>query len=424
MQMDARNPPLNELPRPGKRRIAVRVAPAAERALRSGHPWLFENSIRELSHAGAAGDLAVVFDRKGRFLAVGLYDPYGPIRVRVLQHTTTALIGPDWFAARVGAAWQRRHPLWDAPARTAPTTGFRVVHGENDGLPGLVVDRYGRTLVLKLYTAAWVPHLHDVVGAVTAVVPDIERIILRLSRHVQALPDALHGLSDGTVLLGPAVRAPVIFLENGLRFEADVTAGQKTGFFLDQRDNRARVGDLAAGRTVLNVFAYTGGFSVYAARGGATRIASVDISGPALAAAQRNFALNRHIPAVARAAHTTLEGDAFALLTELGARDSRFDMVVLDPPAFAKRQDEVAGALAAYARLVGLGLGVLRRGGLLVAASCSSRVGADDFFDAVHVAARQARRPLRELARTGHALDHPVGFSEGAYLKCLFAEAG
>jgi 23S rRNA (cytosine1962-C5)-methyltransferase len=215
----------------------------------------------------------------------------------------------------------------------------------------------------------------------------------------------------------------VIFDENGLRFEVDPVRGQKTGFFLDQRDNRARVEALAAGARVLNVFAYTGGFSLYAARGGARAVTSLDLSALALAAAERNFALNRALPAVAAAQHELLAGDAFDALAELARARRTFDLVIVDPPAFAKRQAEVERALAAYARLTRLALAVTRPGGTLVIASCSSRVSAAAFYDAVLAAAAQAGRPLRELARTGHALDHPVRFAEGEYLKCLFAVA-
>jgi len=412
---------LQGLPTPSTRRIALRVTPEAERALRAGHPWLFERAIREQSHEGHAGDLAVIFDRKGRFLAVGLYDPRSAIRVRVLQHGQAAPIGDEWFAARLATAVERRAPLRDAP-KEARTTGYRLVHGENDGLPGLVVDRYEDTLVLKLYSAAWLPHLRDVLTALAKVQP-AERLVLRLGRGMLEAPEELYGLRDGQVLAGPQLDGPVLFWENGLRFEADVVRGQKTGFFFDQRENRARVERLAADQAVLNVFAYTGGFSVYAARGGARRVVSVDSSAPALEAAERNWDHNRTWPGVAAARHEVLAEDAFAALARLGAGRQRFGLVILDPPAFARERAQVAAGLAAYERLTALGLAVLAPGGTLVQASCSSQVDADTFFGAVHRAAREAGRPLREIERSGHALDHPITFREGAYLKCLFAVA-
>jgi 23S rRNA (cytosine1962-C5)-methyltransferase len=225
------------------------------------------------------------------------------------------------------------------------------------------------------------------------------------------------------VLSGPALDGPVLFWENGLCFEADPIRGHKTGFYLDQRENRARVELLAGGKDVLNVFAYTGAFSVYAARGGARRVVDVDASAPALAAAERNLAHNCHIPAVASVSHETVVDDAFEALARMGEGGRRFGMVIIDPPAFARRSAQVDGALSAYESLTQLGLGVLSPGGTLVQASCSSPIDADTFFDGIHRAARRVGRPLRELERTSHPLDHPVAFREGAYLKCLFAEA-
>jgi 23S rRNA (cytosine1962-C5)-methyltransferase len=221
-------------------------------------------------------------------------------------------------------------------------------------------------------------------------------------------------------LVGELPDAPVPFREAGLSFEADVVRGQKTGHFLDQRENRIRVGELAGGRRVLDVFACTGGFSVHAAAGGATEVVSVDQSAPALATARRNMALN---PVVAAGTdHEIVVGDAFAVMSELAVARRRFDVVVVDPPSFASRRDQVPAARRAYARLTGLAVALLEPGGTLVQASCSSRVSADDFYATVERAARAAGRPLRITARTGHPLDHPIGFPEGAYLKALFAD--
>ncbi len=399
--------------------MALRVSPAAERAMRGGHPWLFAEAIRHQSFAGKPGDLAVIFDQKRRFLAVGLYDPHSPIRVRILQVGEQASIDGEWFAEKVATAVARRAPL-----AQPHTTGYRLIHGENDGLPGLVVDRYDRTLVMKLYTAVWLPHLRDVLDGLTAVTQP-QRIILRLSRFAQRHPEHLYGLENGQLLAGERLKEPlkepVKFLENGLHFEVDVVHGQKTGFFLDQRENRARVEQLTAGKRVLNVFAYTGGFSLYAARGGASQVISTDLSQPALAAAMRNFKRNQDQTAVAACEHEVLVGDAFQALRQLRETRRLFDVVIIDPPSFAKRQDEVERALTAYGRLARLGLGVLKPGGTLVMASCSSHVTADLFFQTIHQAAGRAGRPLQEIERTGHPLDHPITFPEGAYLKCLFA---
>jgi len=396
----------------------MRVTPEAARAIRQGHPWLFESAITQQSFAGQPGDLTAIFDKKRQFLAIGLFDPHSPIRVRILQAGVPVSIGREWFQDKITSACNLRSPLLAQPA-PQQTTGCRLIHGENDGLPGFVLDRYENTLVIKLYTPVWLPHLRHILPAL----PAADRIILRFSRLLATKPQDLFGLEEGMVLSGAPLDGQAMFWENGLRFEADPIRGQKTGFYFDQRDNRSKVERLASGKDVLNVFAYTGGFSVYAARGGARRVVSVDASAVVLAAAKRNWNHNRHVPPVGDSVHTTLTEDAFEALTRLAAQGHQFNMVILDPPAFAQKNKHVDRALASYRRLTTLGLDVLKREGILVQASCSSRVTAEEFFKQIHLAASQAERPLVELARTGHALDHPISYAEGAYLKCLFAKA-
>ena len=408
------NNSLSQLPAPSAKRIALRISPHAERALRQGHPWVFDQSITEQSHKGAPGDLAVIFDDKRRFLAVGLYDPTSAIRVRVLQSRDPATINVDWFRAKLVSAALVRESL-----EGKNTTGYRLVHGENDGLPGLISDRYADTLVLKIYTPAWIPHLKDFCEAL-AQVSSASHLILRLNRSLQKQTEFLHGLSDGMTLSLLTPPSLILFQENGLTFESDPIHGQKTGFFLDQRDNRARVEKLSNGKSVLNVFAYTGGFSVYAARGGAREVVSVDISAPAIEAALRNM---QHNQQVSKAIHETITEDAFEVLARMESQKRLFDLVIIDPPMFAQSEKQISGALSAYRKLTRLGLNVLRQGGTLVQASCSSRVDADSFFESIHQSAREAGRKLTEIERTGHALDHPINFKEGAYLKCLFATA-
>jgi 23S rRNA (cytosine1962-C5)-methyltransferase len=397
--------------------IGLRVTAEAERRIRQGHPWLYEQAIRRQSRDGQAGDLAVIYDARNRFLAIGLFDPLSPIRVRILQRHRQAVIDRAWFLQRLETAINAREPL-----SAAGHTGYRLVHGENDGLPGLVLDRYDETLVLKLYTPAWVPHLDPVLDALSDAWPSA-RVVLRLSRAIQdagALPGRLE---DGMILRGRPLKGPVLFKEHGLIFEADPVHGQKTGFFLDQRDNRALVATLTRGAAVLDGFAYTGAFSVYAARGGAREVLSVDASRPALEVVRRNMAHNRADPAVRAARHDTLEGDAFEVLERLRRAARSFDVVILDPPAFATRQAEVPAALRAYARLTRMGLAVLTGGGTLVISSCSGQVSEEAFAKTVYHAAGRSGRTLRELARTSHPLDHPVRFPEGAYLKCLAVQA-
>jgi 23S rRNA (cytosine1962-C5)-methyltransferase len=398
----------------------LRVVPPAERHLRDGHPWLYDTSISEQDGEGAPGDFAVVFDRKNRFLSIGLYDPASPIRVRMLHSGKPAPIDGAWFRARLGTAVALRAPL-SAPERPR-TDGCRLVNGESDGFPGLVVDRYASTLVVKLYTPAWIPHLAVILPELLDVQP-AERIVLRLNRSMRREPTSLHGLTDGQILVGPPLAGPVVFSENGLRFEADPLFGQKTGFFLDQRDNRSRVEELSRGREVLNVFSYTGGFSVYAARGGARSVTSVDLSAPAIAGVERNFALNMDVPRVRSCPHHPVVGDAFDVLSGMAQTGRRFGLVVLDPPMFAQSKFQVEPALEAYRRLCRMGLAVLESGGSLVQASCSARVPAEAFFAAVEETAAEIGRPLRDIQCTAHAIDHPARFLESSYLKCLFATA-
>lgn len=409
----------DDLPPVGDRRLAVRATADAVRQVRGGSPWLFDGSITSVT-GGAddgprAGDLAVLFDDRRRFAAIGLFDPDSPIRVKVLHAGDPLQIDGDWWRHRFTAAIDRREAL----AADGTTTAYRLVHGENDGLPALVVDRYGDTLVVKVYSAAWFPHLGTVVDTLVSLAAPA-RVVLRLSRELAAR--APGALGDGVTLVGTPPDGPIRFQERGLRMEADVVRGQKTGHFLDQRDNRMLVRGMASGCDVLDVFASTGGFSLAAAAGGARSVHLVDQSAPALETARRNLEHNERLREVRACTVRTSVGDAFDVLAALGRdANARFDLVVIDPPSFAHNRAAVERALHAYGRLTRLGLAVLRPRGVLVQASCSSRVDAESFFETVHDSARRAGRPLHELRRTGHAVDHPVTFEQGAYLKALFA---
>jgi 23S rRNA (cytosine1962-C5)-methyltransferase len=393
-------------------RLRLRVSAAAESILRSGHPWLFADSVREQNRPGLTGELAVIYDRKDKFLAAGLFDPDSPIRVRILHAGKPETINADWWRTRLDRTLARRRGLFDDH-----TNGFRCINGEGDGWPGLVLDRYDTTLALKLYTAAWLPRLDDVLQLLNASLAN-ERIVLRLSRNIQKVAEASFTRMDGQVLTGLPLTGPVIFQESGLRFEADVVRGQKTGFFLDQRENRRLVETLARGRSVLNAFSFSGGFSLYAARGGAASVTDLDISAHALAGAKRNFQLNQFLATVAGCAHETVQADAFEWLA--AAPRGKFGLVVLDPPSFAKREPERVGALRAYARLATLGINVLARDGILMAASCSAHVRAEEFFEAVRQSAAASGRKFSELQTALHAPDHPANCKEMEYLKAIY----
>jgi len=389
-------------------RLRLRITPHAETALRAGHPWLYAEAIREQNRPGETGELAVIYDQKNRFLGIGLFDPASPIRARLLYVGKPRPLDADWWQGHLQETVDRRRGLFGDD-----TTGYRLCNGESDGWPGLVLDRYAATLVLKLYTAAWLPRLPEIVGLVNEVIPN-ERIVLRLSRNVPPSADA----EDGTVISGAPLRERVEFLEHGITFEADVLQGQKTGFFLDQRENRAQVETLSRGREVLNAFSFSGGFSLYAARGGATSVTDLDISLHALESAQRNMALNRSHPAIRACRHELVQADVFDWLRDAPAR--QFDLAILDPPSLARREAQRTEALGAYGRLVRHGIARLRKGGILVAASCSAHVSAAEFFSTVRRTARASRRPFQELRTKGHPPDHPATIPEAEYLKCIY----
>ena len=402
----------------------MRVTPDALRQIRGGHPWVYETSIQSIKGAvgsndtGQPGDLAVVFDDDRKFAAIGLYDPASPIRIKVIHQGKPTTVNHAFWVQHIGAALARRTKLVATAGTDNETTAYRCINGENDGFPSLILDRYDRTLVLKLYSTIWVPHLAALVPAIQEVFRP-EALVLRLARNIDQ--DGLSGLEEGDALIGVSPADPVLFRENGLTFEADVVHGQKTGHFLDQRDNRAFVRRITEGCRVLDMYASTGGFSVNAAAGGATEVVAVDLSEPTLAAASRNMQHNLDVPAVAACKFRPMKADALEALNRLIRAGERFDVVIVDPPSFTPRQASIDRALKSYELLTSKAVKLVRPGGVLVQASCSSRVTADDFYLTVSHAAAQAGRPLEEFRRTGHSLDHPVTFAQGSYLKAVFA---
>jgi 23S rRNA (cytosine1962-C5)-methyltransferase len=395
------------------RRLAVRVTADAARQVRGGHPWVYATSItHHPDPPGEPGDLAVVFDPDRAFAGIGLWDPSSAIRVRVLHHGRPRTIDDAFIETAIAEAIARREPL----AASDHTTGYRLVHGENDRLGGLVVDRYDTTLVIKLYTPAWFRSL----GLVTEILRsrlDPERIVLRLARNV--LPS--ESFADGSILVGTAPSEPVVFVEHGLRFGADVVRGHKTGHFLDQRDNRRLIAGVAAGRRVLDVCCANGGFTLHAAAGGARSVDAVDISRGALGELTATLKRNRDRPEVRHCDVTTHEGDAFDVLDEMVKRRVRFDVIVLDPPSMAHTAAQLPGARRAYERFARLAVELVEPDGHVLSCSCSSRLPGHELETILTTAARRHRRRAEVLRRTAHALDHPVGFPQGEYLAGVFA---
>jgi 23S rRNA (cytosine1962-C5)-methyltransferase len=398
---------MNIVPLIKTKRLAIKVKPSAEKIVKQGHPWVFEDSIIKQNIEGNAGDLVIVYDaKKNTFLACGLYDPYSPIRIKLIQFRKTAQINEEWFIDKFSSAYKKRVPLLETD-----TNSYRLLFGENDHLPGCIADVYDYVLVIKLYSHIWFPYLNWIVEHLVAI-SGCNCVVLRLSRLLQSKGE-VYGLEDGRVIYGTLENEVVIFKEHGVLFSANVIKGHKTGYFLDHRHNRKRVGELANGKTVLDVFSYAGGFSVHALKGGAKKVISLDISKQALGMAKENVALNAH-----QGKHDILAIDAFDGLQKLINDKIVFDIVVIDPPSFAKRASEIDKARISYGRLAELGSQLVSSSGILVLASCSSRIIDKDFFKISEESIHKSGRNFNVLEKTDHDIDHPISFPQGAYLKC------
>jgi 23S rRNA (cytosine1962-C5)-methyltransferase len=354
----------------------------------------------------APGTIATLVDGDGP-VATAMIDPDGPIRARVLDRDPAAVIDDAWVRRRAAAAARRRR----IPPSLADTDALRAIHGENDALPGLTVDVYAGVAVVVFDGAAaaalWRPRWPAVRAGL---VEGGLAIAATWTRGVRGVRDR-EGHGDGDVPARIGIR------EGPARFGVDVRHGQKTGFFLDQRANRARVADLARGAEVVNLCAYTGGFSVLAGLAGAAHVTSVDLAAPAMEAADRHW-IDNGLPA---ARHRAVVADAFDFLADAAARGRRWDVAIVDPPSFAASEAARPQALAAYLRLNRLALAATRPGGLLVSASCSSHVGEADLRAVVAEAGRLCDRRLQVVEARGADADHPTvpAFPEGRYLKLL-----
>lgn len=349
------------------------------------------------------GAIARLSDRRGRPLAMGYYDSEGPLSLRVCHTHPRRPLDDAWAEARLEAALALRSRWRDSEE----TTGYRLFNGEGDGLPGLVCDIYGDTAVMKLdgpvAEAFW-----DDAGVARWVADALGLARVYGRRRSRGGP-------EGSPLVGDVPQGPVAFLENGLRFTADVVAGQKTGFFLDQRDNRDRVRAWSHGRRVLNVFGYTGGFSIAALAGGAEQVTTVDVAPAAVAAAAAHVTAN----GFSEARHDAVTADAFAFFEAAVEEGRTWDLVVVDPPSFAPNKKALEKAAGAYRKLVAVAAQVTAPGGLLAAASCSSHVSPDAFLGLCEEGIGGARRRATILARHDQPSDHPtpLAFPAFRYLK-------
>lgn len=382
----------------------IRLKRGKDESLRRFHPWVFSGAIASLPDSLEEGDAVRVLTHEGELIGVGHWQ-IGSIAVRMLAFGADK-IPADFFAERLRRAWELRQALG---LMRPDNDCFRLVHGEGDFLPGLVVDIYGSTAVMQAHS----PGMHfcrmEIADALSAL-PGVRSVYyksdttLPYKAHLDPVNDYLLGSYDGSVAT-----------ENGLQFNIDWLRGQKTGFFVDQRDNRSLLEKYAKGREVLNMFCYTGGFSVYAMRGGAKRVCSVDSSGKAIALTDANIELN--FPGDTR--HRSFAVDAFKYLGEM--QEGEFDLIILDPPAFAKHRGALKNGLLGYRKLNARAFEKIRSGGILFTFSCSQVVSREQFRLAVFSAAAQSGRKVRILHQLTQPADHPVNIyhPEGEYLKGL-----
>ena len=387
--------------------------PGKEKSVLRRHPWLFSGAIAQLDGRARPGDTVDVVSHEGRPLGRAAWSPASQIRARMWSFDAAEPVDHAFFKRRVAASVARRAAL----PELAGQQGLRLIHAESDGLPGVVADRYGDTVVVQLTTAGadkWRSAIADSLHKATGCARIYERSDVEVRK--------LEGLEPVTGWIhGGAGEEELAIAENGVKMTVDIVGGHKTGFYLDQRENRRRVAELARERRVLNCFCYTAGFSLQALAGGAREVVSVDSSGPALATAQRNLALN---PQLDKSRALWREADVFAELRTLRAAGERYDLVILDPPKFAHTAAHAERAGRAYKDINLQALQLLAPGGLLMTYSCSGGVSAELFQKIVAGAALDAGRTARIVERLQGAADHPVdlAFPEGDYLKGLLLQ--
>lgn len=375
--------------------------------IKRGHPWIYSNELEPPPAGLAPGDPVDVETSAGEFVGRGYFNRQSQIQVRLLTQRREP-IDADFFTRRIKEALTLRERLF--PGRSS----YRLVYSEGDRLPGLIADRYGDVLVLQLLTAG-MERLRD---PVLAALIELVRPGYVLARN-DAPVRRLEGLPQERVELFGKRPEGVVIDSHGLRFELDIWSGQKTGFFLDQAENYAALREYAPGARVLDACCYTGAWGLHAARFGAKQVLGLDSSAPAVAQANKNATANGLAD---RCRFET--ADLFTALRELGGRAEQFDLVILDPPAFAKSKEKLAEALRGYREINRQALRLLVPGGVLVSCSCSYQVGREAFLEMLQIAARDARRAVRLLEFRGQSRDHPVlvAAPEGGYLKCAVLE--
>ena len=394
----------------------VHLKPHKEESLLRFHPWVFSGAIRSIEldadypHAQPQeGEIVKVLDCKGNILGVGHYQ-IGSIAVRILEFGVGEL-PTDFWKKRIAAAYDVRESLGLV---TEENNTYRLIHGEGDFLPGLIVDVYADTAVIQAHSVGMHYHREEIAEAIVETVKQVDKVYYKSD---DTLPHKanIQGNRVGYLIGGEKVEDKEFWAkENGLSFRIDWLRGQKTGFFIDQRDNRALLEQYAKDKDVLNMFCYTGGFSVYALRGGAKKVHSVDVSQKAVDLVRSNVAYNFG----ENAPHEAFAEEAFEFMTK---NTNTYDLIILDPPAFAKHRDAVKNALRGYQRLNAKGIQSIRPGGILFTFSCSQAIDKDMFRLAVFSAAAQVGRKVRILHQLHQPADHPINIyhPEGEYLKGL-----
>jgi 23S rRNA (cytosine1962-C5)-methyltransferase len=386
------------------------LKPYREESLQSGHLWIFSGALQQPPRWAEPGSLIDVKSATGDFVARGYYNPQTDIAIRILTHDIDEPIDAAFFRRRIHLALELRS-IFDPDQ----TNAYRLIHSEGDGLPGLVVDRYANVLVVQIHTLG-MERLRPLIIDALLEETGVSGILMRnesQSRRREGME------VEEPVVVAGEVPAQVEVSENGVRFLIDPWQGQKTGFFIDQRDKREAFRKYARNKRVLNCFSYTGGFSVYAAlTGSETHVTSVDISAPAVEFSRTQFTLNGLDPS----RHNFLIADIFEYLEQARDQREQFDVVVLDPPAFAKTSAARKQALKAYRRLNTLAMQVLRPGGILLSCSCSGVVDLDDLLGAISLASQHVRRSVQLLEVYTHGVDHPINLAmpETSYLKAVF----
>jgi 23S rRNA (cytosine1962-C5)-methyltransferase len=386
---------------------AIHLQAGRSRRLRAGHPWVFSNELvmDQAAKALPPGGLVRIIDAGGEPLGIGSFNPHSLIAIRALTRDADQTIDRDFLAARLKKALALREALYDAPY-------YRLIHAEADGLGGLVIDRFGDAVTIEANTAGMELLLPEILGALDDVIAPTT-VLIKNDSPVRKL----EGLELYDKVAKGALDAPIELIENGVRFLADLTTGQKTGWFYDQRDNRAAVAKVSKGRSVIDFYSYAGGFALQAAKAGAAHVVAVDRSEGSLALAAKSAELNGLPLETARA-------DAFAEMERLTNAGQRFGVVVADPPAFVKSKKDLAAGAKGYRKMARLAAGLVEPGGFLLVASCSHHMSAENFAEEVRHGLSTAQRSGRVLRIAGAGSDHPLhpSLPESAYLKAMLLQ--